>query len=73
MRINASRQQEKTNGKDNRDECALHLQHRQGRLPLQSLHLQELRLLMMVFEGAGGFSRALNQLRLFTVMHELSP
>jgi hypothetical protein len=46
-RINASRQKGNDDGKGDRKECArLHLQLHQGRLPLQSLHLQELRLLI---------------------------
>jgi hypothetical protein len=46
VRINASRERENEDGKQCREERAgLHLQQRQGRLPLQSVHLQELQLL----------------------------
>jgi hypothetical protein len=45
--INTPDKREFNHGKDDRDEeCRRHLQLRQGRLPLQSLHLQELQLLV---------------------------
>jgi hypothetical protein len=45
--INTPDKRELNHGKDDRDEeCRRHLQLRQGRLPLQSVHLQELQLLV---------------------------